>query len=324
MAVHTRRNGCEIGTAEHPRSTARTWVAFAPKVLALAFLAILGLAGPALAAEDGPYPVWWSDKLRLESLEQVEARLEGPFWGSGESYTVYKGVGDGRSETTVDTCNMRRDLFEEGYYAEAPQQYFEVYLWAMCDALEKLGTAQPAQRSFVRNFVFDRNAMNVLPAIVGWSESCDFMCRLRLANERGVTWTQIEDSILKRRARENKSIPLTGEVRSIQVEDDKTATILFEYIEEVPIEGERTTIWSYSVDRNLLEILAYGDFNEDGQEDMLIRLQGAPTVFVLTRDTPDTVFYVLNAEEHLCPNYQCDAEYNYPDVLRDPEAGRAD
>jgi hypothetical protein len=113
-------------------------------------------------------------------------------------------------------------------------------------------------------------------------------------------------------------------VRSIQVEDDKTATILFEYIEEVPIEGERTTIWSYSVDRNLLEILAYGDFNEDGQEDMLIRLQGAPTVFVLTRDTPDTVFYVLNAEEHLCPNYQCDAEYNYPDVLRDPEAGRVE
>jgi hypothetical protein len=239
-----------------------------PSLRALAFLALLGPVGPVLAAEEGPYPIWWSDKLRLESLDQVETRLERPFWESGESYTVYKGVGEERTKATVDTCNMRRDLFEEGYYAEAPQRYFEVYLWAMCDALEKLGTAQPAQRSFVRNFVFDRNAMNVLPAIVGWSESCDFMCRLRLANERGVTWTQIEDSIFKRRARENKSIPLTGEVRSIQVEDDKTATILFEYIEEVPIEGERTTIWSYSVDRNLLEILAYGDFNEDGQEEI--------------------------------------------------------
>ncbi len=286
-------------------------------------LAALAFAGPLLAAEDGPYPIWWSAKLRLESIEQIEARLERPFWANGKSYAVYKGRGDERKETTVDTCNMRRRLFEEGYYAEAPERYFAVYLWAMCDALEKLATAKHAALSYVRNFVFDRNAMSVLPAIVGRSESCDFMCRLKLANERGVTWTQIEDSIFQRRARENKSIPLTGEVRSIQVEDDKTATILFEYIEVVPIEVKRTTIWSYSVDRNLLEILAYGDFSEDGQEDMLIRLQGAPTVFVLTRDTPDAVFYVLNAEEHLCPNYQCDEEYNYPDVLRNPEAGRA-
>ncbi len=303
MAVHTRWNSCEIGVAERPRSIARIWVAFAPKVLALAFLAILGLAGPALAAEDGPYPVWWSDKLRLESLEQVEARLEGPFWGSGESYTVYKGVGDGRSETTVDTCNMRRDLFEEGYYAEAPQRYFEVYLWAMCDALEKLRTAQPAQRSFVRNFVFDRNAMNVLPAIVGGAESCSFLCRLKWANERGDTWTQLEDGLFKRHARENTSIAVSGQTRSIKVEDDKTATILFEYVEEVPVEEEKTTIWSYSVDRSPLEILAYGDFNEDGLEDMLMRRQGARNVYVLTRDTPEAVFYVLNAVEHLCPDY---------------------
>ena len=282
-------------------------VKICPGPRALAFLALLGLAGPVLAAEDGPSPIWWSPKLGLESLERVEARLEGPFWGTGESYTVYKGVGDGRSETTVDTCNMRRRLFEEGYYAQAPQRYFEVYLWAMCDALEKLGTAQPAQRSFVRNFVFDRNAMNVLPAIVGGYESCSFLCRLKRANERGDTWTQLEDSLFKRHARESTSIAVSGQVRSIQVKDDKTATILFEYIEEIPFEEEKTTIWSYSVDRNPLEILAYADFNEDGVEDMMMRRQGARNVYVLTRDTPDGVFFVLNAEEHLCPDYTgCD------------------
>ena len=303
MAVHTRRNGCEIGVAGHPRSTMRTRVVFAPKVLALAFLATLGLAGPVLATEDGPFPVWWSDKLRLESLDQVDARLEGPFWGSGESYIVYKGVGEERTKTTVDTCNVRRRLFEEGYYAEAPQRYFEVYLWAMCDALEKLRTARPAQRSFVRSFVFDRNAMNVLPAIVGGYESCSFLCRLKRANERGDTWTQLEDSLFKRHARENTSIAVSGEVRSIQVKDDKTATILIENVEEVPIEGDKTTVWSYSVDRNPLEILAYGDFNGNGLEDMLMRRQGARSVYVLTSDTPDGVFFVLNAEEHLCPDY---------------------
>ncbi len=274
-----------------------------PGPRALAFLALLGLAGPVLAAEDGPYPIWWSPKLGLESLERVEARLEGPFWGAGESYTVYKGVGDGRSETTVDTCNMRRRLFEEGYYAQAPQRYFEVYLWAMCDALEKLGTAQPAQRSFVRNFVFDRNAMNILPAIVGGAESCSFLCRLKRDNEKGITWTQLEDSLFKRYTSEISSIPVSSVVRSIQVKDDKTATILIENVQEIPIEEERTTVWSYWVDRYPVEILAYGDFNEDGVEDMLMRRQGARNVYVLTRDTPEVVFYVLNAEEHLCPDY---------------------
>jgi hypothetical protein len=92
-------------------------------------------------------------------------------------------------------------------------------------------------------------------------------------------------------------------VRSIQVEDDRTATILIENVQELPIEDEKTTVWSYWVDRYPLEILAYGDFNEDGLEEMLMRRQGARSVYVLTRDTPDGVFFVLNAEEHLCANY---------------------
>ena len=266
------------------------------------YLTALAFTGPVPAAADDPYPIWWSDKLRLEGLEQIEARLEAPFWDNG-GYTVYKGRGDARTETTVDACNMRRRLFEEGYSAEAPERYFEVYLWAMCDALEKLATAKPAARSHVRNFVFDRNALDLLPAMVGGAESCGFLCRLKWANERGDTWTQLEDSLFKRHARENISISISGQTRSIKVEDDKTATILFEYVEEVPVEETKTTIWSYSVDRNPLEILAYGDFNEDGLEDMLMRRQGARSVYVLTRDTPDGVFYVLNVGEHLCPDY---------------------
>jgi hypothetical protein len=279
--------------------TRATWALIsATLVTAISF----SLIGAVSAAEVGPYPIWWSDKLRLESLEQIEARLEAPFWDNG-GYSVYKGPADVRTETTVDTCNMRRRLFEEGYYAGASQRYFAVYLWAMCDALEKLATAKPADRSFVRDFVFDRNALDLLPAMVGGAESCGFLCRLKWANERGDTWTQLEDGLFKRHAREDISMSISGQTRSITVEDDKTATILFEYVEEIPFEETKTTIWSYSVDRNPLEILAYGDFNEDGLEDMLMRRQGARSVYVLTRDTPDGVFYVLNAGEHLCPDY---------------------
>jgi hypothetical protein len=265
-------------------------------------LIALVLVGPSRATENDPYPIWWSEKLRLESLEQIEARLEEPFWDNG-GYSVSKGRGDARTETMVDNCNTRRRLFEEGYSAEAPEQYFEVYLWAVCDALEKLATAKPADRSFVRNFVFDRNALDLLPAIVGGAESCGFLCRLKWANERGDTWTQLADELFKQHARENLSMSISGQTRSTIVEDDKTATILFEYVEEVPVEETKTTIWSYSVDRNPLEILAYGDFNEDGLEDMMMRRQGARSVYLLTRDTPDGVFYTLNVGEHLCPDY---------------------
>ena len=280
----------------------QTRASIASRALVLVLFAALVFAFPVSAAEDGPYPVWWSDKLRLESLEQIEARLEEPFWDNG-GYSVYKGPADARMEMTVDTCNMRRRLFEEGYYAGASQRYFAVYLWAMCDALEKLATAKPAARSYVRNFVFDRNALDLLPAMVGGAESCNFLCRLKWANERGDTWTQLEDSLFKRHAREDISMSISGQTRSIKVEDDKTATILFEYVEEVPVEEPKTTIWSYSVDRIPLEIVAYGDFNEDGLEDMLMRRQGARSVYLLTRDTHDTVFYVLNVGEHLCPDY---------------------
>ena len=265
-------------------------------------LTALAFAGPVTATAEGPYPIWWSEKLRLASLEQIETRLEEPFWDNG-GYTVFKGRGDTRTETTVDACNMRRRLFEEGYEAGASQRYFEVYLWAMCDALEKLATAKPADRSFVRNFVFDRNTFDLLPAIVGGGGSCNFLCRLKRDNKKGITWTQHQDSLFKQYTTEISSIPVSSVVRSIQVKDDKTATILIENVQEIPIEEERTTIWSYWVDRYPLEILAYGDFNDDNLEDMLMRRQGARSVYVLTRDTPDAVFYVLNAEEHLCQIY---------------------
>ena len=289
------------------------------RVISLVCLAWLGR--PSAAAEPAPYPVWWSPKLELESLDEIDARLDGPFWRDGDGYAVYKGVGDDRIESTINACGMRHVLFEEGYHAEAPERYFEVYLWSMCDALEKLKRAKPARKSFVRSFKFDGYAMDYLPPLVGYPPSCDFLCRLKVANEMGITWTQLKDSVLKQHARENTSMPVSSEVRSIQVEDDKTATILIEHVEEVPIEAERTTVWSYSVDRNRLEILAYGDFNNDGLDDMLMRLQGAPRVFVLTRDSPDDVFYVLNAQEHLCADYhECDEAYDYPEVLRDVEA----
>ncbi len=41
-------------------------------------LAVVAMVVPAIvaAAEDGPYPVWWSPMLELDSLDAIDARLE--------------------------------------------------------------------------------------------------------------------------------------------------------------------------------------------------------------------------------------------------------
>ena len=38
-------------------------------------LTALTFAGHVLAAEEGPYPVWWSAELELDSLDQVESDI---------------------------------------------------------------------------------------------------------------------------------------------------------------------------------------------------------------------------------------------------------
>jgi hypothetical protein len=40
---------------------------------------VIGLSGAAVD-ESGPYPIWWSPALKLESIDQLEVRLQRPLW----------------------------------------------------------------------------------------------------------------------------------------------------------------------------------------------------------------------------------------------------
>ncbi len=88
-----------------------------PGLRALAFLAMLGLAGPVLAAADGPYPVWWSGELELESLDRVEERLRRDLWlDFPGGLKLYKSQGDGDVTAQAQNCNSLRKLSEVGYF----------------------------------------------------------------------------------------------------------------------------------------------------------------------------------------------------------------
>ncbi len=277
MVVYTRRNSCEIGVAKRPRPIARIWLVFAPKVLALAFLAALGLAGPLFAAEDGFYPVWWSGKLELESLDQVDQRLRRDLWPDiPEGLKLYKKQGDGHVTAQARNCESLIRLSEEGYYGGgSPDIYVQYYQLSVCQAVALLGQAKPARVSYLRDFVPNKDAVNYLPAMVNIYASCRVVCRAYYANKRGVPLAKFD------------------EVEDFKI-TDKNSLIVW------------TGAW-----RIEMTFIARGDFTSDDLDDLLLLSSGGATegtlggaeLYLLTRDKPGAVLRVIDADKHLCPDY---------------------
>ncbi len=242
---------------------------------ALAFLATLGLAGPALAAEDGPYPVWWSDELELESLDRVEERLRRDLWPDiPEGLKLYKKQGDGHVTAQAQNCESLIRLSEEGYYGGgSPDIFVQYYQLSVCQAVALLGQAKPARVSYLRDFVLSKDAVNYLPAMVNIYASCTFVCRAFNANKRGVPLAKFD------------------EIERLEI-TDKNGLIVW------------TGAW-----RIEMTFAARGDFTSDGLEDLLLLSSGGATegtmggaeLYLLTRDEPGAVLRVIDPEKHLCP-----------------------
>ncbi len=84
----------------------------------------LGVFGPATATEDGPYPVWWSPALELDSLDAIDARLERELWkGDSDGMQLIKSEGDTRLEVWANSCNEFFALTEAGYHGRGSRGY---------------------------------------------------------------------------------------------------------------------------------------------------------------------------------------------------------
>ncbi len=250
-----------------------------PGLMALAFLAMLGLAGPALAAEDDPYPVWWSGELELESLDRVEERLRRDLWPDvGEGVGLYVGIQPRLRKAYARNCESLIRLSEAGYSALGninikPQ----ILNLAYCRTIAMLARANPASVSYLRGLKLNAGALEYLPALVDLYPSCEFICYAIAANERAIPFTKFET-------------PLVVDV----VSDDEMVVW--------------TTGWMV-----ILSIVARGDFNADGVDDMLLLANtgategtyGASRLYLMTRDAPGAVLRVIGAERELCPDYSC-------------------
>ncbi len=203
----------------------------------------LSLSASALANEHGdepPYPVWWSPVLELDSLEGIDARLRRALWpGNDEGMLLIK-VEDGSvSETSAINCVELERLIEEGFHgAGSSARAVAQYHLSVCRAMELLKTAAPARQSFVRNFAFDLTTMDILPAMVDLSPSCDFLCREVVANERRIPLSQFYEILL---------VQILSETEMIYWSED----------------------WKIR-----LAVLAQADFNADAVEDLLLLSSG--------------------------------------------------
>ncbi len=205
----------------------------------------LGVFGPATATEDGPFPVWWSSVLELESLDQIDARLAREMWPQrpgglplykyeGDSYDI-----DSRTEAWADSCNVLMTLTAEGYEGLGTNGFaLQLYNQALCRSIGMMRRAEPAERSFLRDFVLTEDSIHDLPALVNILPSCDFHCRQGLANERRVPLSRFEPVI------------------RIRVVSD-----------------EKIEVWTIEW-KMILTFLARGDFNGDGLDDLLVLVRG--------------------------------------------------
>jgi hypothetical protein len=254
---------------------------------------LIGCGGHPSAGEE--YPVWWSPSLGLTNLSDIHKRFQEEFWSEKDGFEVYKDKARLTEKTTMNDCLSLIKLYSEGYRIPARKDE-EFYFYRdldMCHALKMLKEAKPAKRSYLNDFRLNAEALNFLPAILDRGGSCDMACREHAANDKGVPWSTWLEAV---------------------GEDVVSVDVISPY--EMTVSTEIT--------RRHVEILARADFNDDGLEDLIV--WGGPgaapgsrdgtLLYTLSRETPNSVLRVLDADNHLCLHYQCRERYDEPEILR--------
>ena len=190
------------------------------------------------------------------------------------------------------TCTELNALVDAGYVPWGDPIYLDD-----CTQLTLLRRARPARESYVRDFVMSAEAVDFLPAMLDTSARFDRRCQAYIANQRGVPWS-VFDKIVE-----------------IQVGNDNTMLVSTEH-RDGRTEGKNGLLW-ISGGWTRVSIVAWGDFNGDGVENLLIYSSSHPItwgpavgqsfinsasrsdVYILTREAPGKVMRVVDAERHL-------------------------
>ena len=241
-------------------------------VLACAVAIFIGSSRPLFAEE---FPVWWSPKLEVESLDKIGERLTRKFPLGGQIEA--RRSRDGVVETALmDSCATTMRLANTGF--GAIQYGLQLAILAECRAIELLADIRPVERSFVHDFVLDETAIPFLPIMFSLLADC-FTLR-------------------ERQSLNADHAPLTDTKR-------------IEAVQVLPADRLR---FRTATEEITIEVLSRGDMTGDGLADLTVRListffggsGGGTSLFVVSRDGPQEVLYVVaeDAGNHVCRNYR--------------------
>ncbi len=292
-----------------------------PRAAAFATALALVCAGAALSAE-GPYPVKLNPRLGLESADTaaIDARLGGPLWPDwpeGWGLDLYKFSRDpwfsGNTpfedlvidQALATNCIELKALTEAGYLGRyRNDRGVQQGLLKECEAIEMLRRVRPARISYVRDFVMSANAVDVLPVMLDQPFGRQ-LCDEYAANQQGVPWSAFYRSV-EVDVRDDYTIEVMAETQGPKMDDPMMISL-----------GDQTWV----------KVMAWGDFNEDGVEDLLLLSRSTSVewhgperkpffarttwdeMYVVTRDAPGAVMRVINEERYLTPerlrSYSC-------------------
>ena len=145
-------------------------------------LAFLATAALVLCARSGAKEIWWTERLQLSDLGNIEQRLRVPF---EEVVTVSKAG----SQARIGNCIEYKERHEGGYKADSDRQLRALqYEGVDCAALFCLQRARPSQTSYIESFHLDRDALSQLPPNLAVAVSRLELQRETAAERRGLSW----------------------------------------------------------------------------------------------------------------------------------------
>jgi hypothetical protein len=146
-------------------------------------------------------------------------------------------VTKGAHEATVTNCTECLEYTKEGFTAKSDRELRRLKSMGVdCLALVALKGAVPARRSYLDGFSLDSQAVKYLPPTLGLVLSQDDLKKVSAAESRGTSWKEYEPNL------------------KVESENQDRASI------------ENQTALTR------LQTYARGDFNGDGIEDLLLRV----------------------------------------------------
>ena len=248
----------------------------------IATLILFSIFSTSTQAQDQPtlYPIWWSDRLGLASLDDIDAELDRPFaeelrfravsrkywaakdfdWLETNEQSAHRTAELLPGQIAIESC---RDLVEQVHGDIGPERspdYFR-YLESeqRCHFLIGLEYATLASKSFVADFAVGRQIREHLSIMAAPDWSCREINRVLSANVAGAAWEDVDI--------------LTGR-------DGNTVT---EFVVGNGEEGHLIEHWygdldrltPIVVDKYRYRVQARGDFNYDGLEDIVLSIETA-------------------------------------------------